>query len=68
MALSTQKGRSFYAFQLQTSIFGFYVPIFIKVINSGIREILDTHNSGKLSTQAITFNYIYVSFYLACIS
>lgn len=32
MALSTQKCRSFYAFKLQISIFGFYVAMWVKAI------------------------------------
>lgn len=32
MALSTQKGCSFYAFKLQISIFGLYVAMWVKAI------------------------------------
>jgi len=37
MALSTQKGRSFYAFELQMSIFDLYVAMWLKAISKGRR-------------------------------
>lgn len=46
MALSTQKGRSFYAFELQMSIFDLYVAMWLKAISKG-REGKRNYEQGK---------------------
>lgn len=56
MALSTQKGCSFYAFKLQISIFGLYVAMWVKAYSREGTKLRERERDNSIVLAGQTLN------------